>query len=194
MYKRCAGILLLLHMIILVNIANLDLQNRLFADAESSNSLQFARALDEVCGNERYVQCNVLSKEMQIEITDEELDVLARIVEAEAGGEDLEGKILVANVVINRVLDDAFPDTVTEVVFQEENGRYQFSPVGDGRYYNVRVSEDSYLAAYYALLGQDNSEGALYFVARAHAQEDRLRWFDENLTPLFAHGGHEFFR
>ena len=169
MYKRCAGILLLLHMIILVNIANLDLQNRLFADAENSNSLQFARALDE-------------------------LDVLARIVEAEAGGEDLEGKILVANVVINRVLDDAFPDTVTEVVFQEENGRYQFSPVGDGRYYNVRVSEDSYLAAYYALLGQDNSEGALYFVARAHAQEDRLRWFDENLTPLFAHGGHEFFR
>lgn len=194
MYKKCAGILLVLHMIILVNIANLGLQNSLLENNETQDSPQIARVLDVLCGNQRYVQCNVLSKEMRINITDEELDVLARIVEAEAGGEDLEGKILVANVVINRVLDDAFPDSVTDVVFQQENGRYQFSPVGDGRYHNVRVSEDSYLAAYYALLGQDNSEGALYFVARAYAEEERMRWFDENLTPLFAHGGHEFFR
>lgn len=45
-----------------------------------------------------------------------EYNVLLRIVEAEAGGEDITGKMLVANVIMNRVQNGRFPDTVTEVV------------------------------------------------------------------------------
>lgn len=52
-----------------------------------------------------------------------------KIVEAEAGSEDLNGRILVANVVLNRVKSELFPDCVTDVVYQHSNGVYQFSPV-----------------------------------------------------------------
>ena len=50
------------------------------------------------------------------ELTIKEYNVLLRIVEAEAGGEDIIGKMLVANVIMNRVNSSRFPDTVTEVV------------------------------------------------------------------------------
>ena len=42
--------------------------------------------------------------------------------------------------------------------------------------------------------GEDISEGALYFAARDYADSKRMRWFDEKLTLLFRHGGHEFFK
>lgn len=66
--------------------------------------------------------------------------ILQRIVEAEAGGEDLEGRTLVANVILNRVLGKQFPSTIKEVVFAHSGSRYQFSPVSNGSYYSVHVS------------------------------------------------------
>ena len=123
-----------------------------------------------------------------------EIRVLERIVEAEAGGEDADGKLLVANVVLNRVKDEAFPDTISEVVFQKSKGVTQFSPVANGRYEAVTVSEESRAAVERALSGEDISEGALYFAARRYADQKSMRWFDQNLTMLFKHGGHEFFK
>ena len=111
----------------------------------------------------------------------------------EAGGEDEEGKLLVANVVLNRVASEEFPNTVTEVVFQQDNGTTQFSPVRNGRYWAVKISEETVSAVERALQGEDISRGALYFAARKYADSDNMRWFDEKLTYLFAHGGHEFF-
>ena len=124
----------------------------------------------------------------------EEIQVLERIVEAEAGGEDADGKLLVANVVLNRVRDEAFPNTITEVVFQRDGRVVQFSPVANGRYDAVTVSEETREAVERALCGEDISEGALFFAARKYADEKAMRWFDEKLTLLFQHGGHEFFK
>ena len=45
-----------------------------------------------------------------------------------------------------------------------------------------------------ALNGIDYSEGALFFVARKHAEEKNLNWFDNSLEFLFEHDGHEFFK
>ena len=123
-----------------------------------------------------------------------DIEVLQRIVEAEAGGEDADGRLLVANVVLNRVKDDMFPDNIPDVVFQKDNGVTQFSPVSNGSYYRVTVSEETMAAVERALAGEDISDGALYFVARKYADPKNLKWFDENLTFLFQHGGHEFFR
>ena len=67
-------------------------------------------------------------------LEDQEYQVLLKIVEAEAGCEDTEGRMLVANVVMNRVRNGNFPNTVTEVVYQRQDGTAQFSPVSDGRY------------------------------------------------------------
>ena len=120
-------------------------------------------------------------------------EVLCRIVQAEAGCEDMIGKILVANVVLNRVEDERFPDTVPEVVFQYSGDTAQFSPVSSGSYYRVQITQETREAVNRALAGEDYSEGALYFAARKAAGSNKMRWFDEHLTRLFAHGGHEFF-
>jgi N-acetylmuramoyl-L-alanine amidase len=79
------------------------------------------------------------------------------------------------------------------VIFQSQNGTTQFSPISDGRFYQVSISRETIEAVEQVLTGADNSMGALYFVARKSADKTRLNWFDQNLTRLFAYGGHEFF-
>lgn len=126
-------------------------------------------------------------------ITAEDYDALLRIVEAEASGEDETGRLLVANVVLNRVRSAAFPNTVSEVVYQRKNGKAQFSPVHTGKIARVTVSDATRAAVARALTGEDVSEGALYFVNPTLADAGNLKWFREHLTLLFAYHGHEFY-
>lgn len=116
--------------------------------------------------------------------------ILLRIVEAEAGDQDLRGRRLVANVILNRVKSKQFPNTVKKVVFAPR----QFSPVSNGSYYRVRVSKKTKRAVDQALQGVDDSRGALYFMWRAGASGSNASWFDRALKRLFRHGCHEFFR
>lgn len=127
------------------------------------------------------------------EVSEEDYDSLLRLVEAEASGEDIKGKILVANVVLNRVASSAFPDTIKEVIYQKQNGRAQFSPVATGKIDRVTVSDETVEAVNRALCGEDESEGALYFVAPACASAENHGWFKQNLTLLFSYNGHEFY-
>lgn len=127
-------------------------------------------------------------------LSKEEIGMLERIVEAEASGEDLKGKIMVANVVLNRLENEEFPDTVKEVIFQRVNGDYQFSPISDKRYYSVKVTKETKKAVEKAIEGEDYSQGALYFMARKITKSRNAKWFDNNLKWLFQHGGHEFYK
>ena len=127
------------------------------------------------------------------ELSEEDYDALLRLVEAEASGEDIKGKMLVANVVLNRVESSSFPDTVKEVIYQRHNGRAQFSPVATGKIDRVAVSEETVEAVERALCGEDESCGALSFVAPAYADAANHRWFQKNLTWLFSYNGHEFY-
>ncbi len=129
----------------------------------------------------------------QIEISDADYEALLRIVEAEATGESIEGRMLVANVVLNRVENDLFPDCVVDVVFDNRGGMNQFSPVKDGRYYAVTVSDETIEAVERVLCGEDESQNALFFAARKYADPGNMEWFDENLQYLYTCGGHEFF-
>lgn len=143
---------------------------------------------------QRVVDYVVLEQRYVYELSDDDLGTLLRIVEAEAGNEDEDGKLLVANVVLNRVNSEKFPGTVSEVVFQREKGVSQFSPVSNGSFYRVEISDETITAVGRALMGEDISQGALYFAARKYANSKKMKWFDENLTYLFEHGGHEFFK
>ena len=60
--------------------------------------------------------------------TDEELDLLARIINAEAGIMSDEAQLLVGNVVLNRVADARFPNTIRNVIYQKG----QYAPTWDG--------------------------------------------------------------
>lgn len=139
------------------------------------------------------INVSVVEKKPVYELSAQDYETLVRIVEAEAGTEDETGKLLVANVVLNRVNSEDFPDTVTEVVYQRDGGYAQFSPVGNGSIGRVTVSEETIAAVERALMGEDVSQGALYFAARSAADPENMHWFDTHLTRLFAYGGHEFF-
>ena len=76
----------------------------------------------------------VMSVPVQAEATytEDDLYVLSHIISAEAGNCSEDMMLSVGSVVLNRVADDRFPDTISEVVFQEG----QYAPTWDGAYYN----------------------------------------------------------
>lgn len=91
-----------------------------------------------------------------------ELDLLAAIIECEAGGESHTGKVAVGAVIMNRVRSSQFPNSISEVVYQSG----QFSPVASGRLSAVLsqgARSDCYQAAQEALNGSNPIGGALYF-------------------------------
>lgn len=135
----------------------------------------------------------VYAGETPLLITEEDKEVLLRIVEAEATCEDIKGRMLVANVILNRVVSEKFPDSITEVVFQNNGVTYQFAPIKDGRFWSVTVSEETREAVERVLTGEDYSQGAMYFAARRLANQKAMRWFDTSLKYLFRYGVHEFF-
>ncbi|AEF94115.1 cell wall hydrolase SleB [Desulfotomaculum nigrificans CO-1-SRB] len=92
-----------------------------------------------------------------------DLDLLARLITAEADSESYLTKVAVGAVVLNRVKSPLFPNSIAEVIYQvDETGRYQFEPVLNG-WINVHASPDSIRAAKEALNGADPTKGALYF-------------------------------
>lgn len=125
----------------------------------------------------------------RIKYTEEDYQVLLRIVQAEAGICDEKGKILVADVIINRVLSDEFPDSITSVVYAPS----QFQPVSNGSINSVKVTAETIECVNRALDGEDYSQGALYFMNR-RGSGSAASWFDRHLDYLFAHDGHEFFK
>lgn len=122
-------------------------------------------------------------------LEDQEYQVLLKIVEAEAGCEDTAGRMLVANVVMNRVRNGYFPNTVTEVVYQRQDGTAQFSPVSDGRIDTVNVSQGTIDAVARVMNGEDISQGALFF----RSVRSRSGWFDQKLSRVLEHGNHIFY-
>lgn len=120
----------------------------------------------------------------------EDYQVLLRIVEAEAGICDEKGKVLVANVILNRVRNQEFPDTIKGVVYQKS----QFSPVANGSINTCKVTKETVDCVNRALQGEDFSQGALYFMNRGGARAGAANWFDGQLTFLFQHERHEFFK
>ena len=161
------------------NVNNYNRIKRLSDNHEKRAQIQEAARIKRCCG---------------VSVSASDRIILERIVEAEAGGEDHKGKVLVANVVLNRVKSKSFPSTIREVVFAHRGSTYQFSPIYDGRYYTVNVSDDTKKAVSDALNGVDPSQGALYFMERAYAHSDNAAWFDRCLTRLFGYHCHEFYK
>lgn len=97
-----------------------------------------------------------------ISYTASELDLLARLIRAEAEGEPYNAKVSVGAVVVNRVQDSRFPKTISNVIYQIDGGYYQFSPVANGMINKPATDEDR-KAALEALNGADPTNGALYY-------------------------------
>jgi hypothetical protein len=87
-----------------------------------------------------------------------DLDILAHLVQAEAGDEPYVGKVAVAAVVMNRTLSGRFPRSVYGVVFERD----AFESVSNGWYWYPPSASD-YRAVRDALRGWDPTAGALFF-------------------------------
>ncbi len=137
---------------------------------------------------------DVIPNRDPIKVSNSDYQVLLTIVEAEVGTEDLNTRMMIANTIINRMLHDYYPDTIEEVVFQNDGKVYQFSPIQDGRYWEVTASKKTIEAVDNALAGYDNSQGALAFVNRDITNPDIMKWFDDNLIFVAKYGKVEYFR
>ncbi len=113
---------------------------------------------------------------------------LARIIQAEAGGEPFLGKIAVGNVVLNRVRSPLYPNTIWGVIFDRKHGT-QFSPVSYGTIYNT-PSSASIIAAKICLEGYSITTDALFFM---NPRISTSTWISENRPFLFSIGKHDFY-
>ena len=111
--------------------------------------------------------------------------VLLQIAMAEAGDQDVAGKALVMNVILNRIRDEEFPDTIEDVVMQEG----QFQPVDNGSFWEVVPDAGCVDALELVAAGWDRSAGATYF-EETYAGS----WQSVNLEKLFVHGCHTFYK
>ncbi|MDF3000700.1 MAG: hypothetical protein K0Q48_819 [Bacillota bacterium] len=93
---------------------------------------------------------------------DRELDLLARLITAEAQGEPYEAQVAVGAVVLNRVKSGAWPGSVEGVIYQNIGGYYQFTPVVNG-WIDKPAKESSIKAAKAALRGEDPTNGAQFY-------------------------------
>jgi N-acetylmuramoyl-L-alanine amidase len=111
---------------------------------------------------------------------------LSRIIYAEAGGEPMQGKIAVGNVVLNRRDSPMYPNTVYGVIFDKRNG-VQFTPAYSGAI-NRTPSEDCVIAAKIALDGGNTAGGSLFF-SSAYS-----KCWAASHRPLYGQiGNHNFF-
>lgn len=91
-------------------------------------------------------------------VTSSDLYLLAKCVHAEARGEPYVGQVAVAAVILNRVKDAAFPNTISGVIYQP----WAFTAVNDGQI-NLEPNSTAYQAAQDALNGWDPTYGCLYY-------------------------------
>lgn len=105
---------------------------------------------------------------------------LVYLVHAEASNQDLTGKKLVADCVLNRVASSEFPDSIHEVIFQEN----QFSPIKDGGYEKAKSNwtEEDYIAVLEEWTDQVDYE-VLYFCSNGYLPYG---------TPAYQYGSHFF--
>lgn len=123
-------------------------------------------------------------EEPEIKINEEELYLLAKIINAEAGNQPYEGMIAVGNVVMNRVESSKFPDTIRKVIYQKG----QFSPVANGAI-NKKPNEASIQAAKDVLTGSRVVDESVVFFYNPEISTSR--WIFTRKV-VFRVGDHAF--
>lgn len=112
----------------------------------------------------------------------EEMAILAQLIQAEAGNQDLTGKRFVADVVLNRVDSERFPNTIEEVIFQKNP--VQFGVTVDGAFEKAEseISEECFEAVRMEWERETRLDKEVLYFNTVH----------ENGKNPFKHGDHWF--
>lgn len=116
---------------------------------------------DGICGNQTLLYLGLgggSGGSNNTSYSSSDVELLAKVISAEARGESYEGQVAVGAVILNRVKHPSFPDSISGVVYQKG----AFSCVNDSNWYQP-VSETSKRAAKDAINGWDPSGGAIYY-------------------------------
>lgn len=126
-------------------------------------------------------------------VTEEERAILERIVEAEATGGNVEQKMNVASCVIARMESKSWPNTIEGVVFQKQ----QFTPIWDGRYYKVKIT-DTTKQAVDKVLKNGKTHNCMWFCSdksykKKNEQGEYISYHRLNHEWAFYDGEHHYF-
>ena len=151
--------------------------------AAAVRSYQRDRGLkvDGICGPETLSALGISVKAASS--TENNVNLLARLISAEARGEPYVGQVAVGAVVLNRVEHPSFPNTISGVIYQAG----AFTCVTDGQFQQP-VAESAYRAARDALNGWDPSGGAIYYFNPATATSKWI-WSRPEILTI---GNHRF--
>lgn len=118
-------------------------------------------------------------------ITGRDMELLARLIHAEAGGEPFKGKVAVASVVLNRMSDPKFPATVSGNIFKP----HEFESVSNGLIWEQSPTKDAYKAAKVAFKGWDPTYGSKFFFNPAKIKGPSWIWTRKIVDRI---GNHVF--
>lgn len=110
---------------------------------------------------------------------------LMKIAKCE-GGDDIKAQALIMRVIINRLEDESFPDSIDEIIHQEK----QFSTVSNGMYDKAEPTPESHYALALVESKWDESEGAIYF----EASFLKTSWQQKNRDFLFEYEGTRYYK
>ena len=125
---------------------------------------------DGIAGKNTLAKMGIYGKSNSNSSSSSNLNLLARVISAEARGESYRGQVAVGAVILNRVSHSSFPDTILGVVYQSG----AFDCMYDGQI-NVAVADSAYKAAQDALNGWDPSGGAIYYYNPKTAKSNWIR-------------------
>lgn len=118
------------------------------------------------------------------------LDLLAHMISAEAKGECVEGKKLVGWVILNRLKSNLFPNTLKEVLFQDDP--IQFDPISSGSFYDEPTKQAIDVARYVLTHKNPTKPNLLYFKSiRLGNTTVGSQWW-KGVYTAFVCGGHVF--
>ncbi|WP_456363590.1 cell wall hydrolase [Priestia aryabhattai] len=135
-------------------------------------------------------EVNLSSPSKKDPISDSDKELMARLVHAEANGESYAGKVAVATVILNRLDNANFPDTIPGVIYETyENGKiYAFEPVQNGTIKEY-ADKDSIRAVDEAVRDRGKGKGSLFFYNK---ETSTSKWIAENRTVTITIGNHTF--
>ncbi|KPU45894.1 spore cortex-lytic enzyme precursor [Oxobacter pfennigii] len=127
------------------------------------------------------------SNNFKYELTDDEVELIAKVVYAESKGEPFIGKIAVASVIINRLSHPEFPKTIKDVIYEKN----AFSCL-DERYMDINPDAESYMAVDEALRGNDPTDDAIFYYNPKSATSTWMKNATKNKPTTI--GRHVFFK
>jgi len=148
----------------------------------SIKKLLLMDALEEV--NDKLELCSYNKPSLYDTYSDEELELLFRVVEAEVTDYDIECKSHVASVIFNRIKKGWWDGDLTKIL----TAKRQFEVITNGRYKRVEITEETVLACEIAF-EQDTAQGALFFDSTKGKS-----WAHENREYIFSDDAHWFYK